>query len=150
MVNETKGLKISLGHFCGGSTLLTQPSFSIMSMAFTNMLAMWLCSDISKNIPPYKMMRAKDVKHVLGGKQKLSNMIFLVNQVIRAAGIANRHDLVVRNWSPRKVMYLYLGVRNFFAFPCLSSDKRRRYETITLKQHFNALSKRKGKLFGEQ
>ena len=52
----------------------------------------------------------------------------LVKQVIRAAGVANRHDLVVRNWSPRKVMDLYLGVRHFFAFPCLSSDKNRRHE----------------------
>ena len=77
-------------------------------------------------------------------------MKYLVKQVIRAAGIANRHDLVVQNWSPRKVMDLYLGVRNFFAFPCLSSDKRRRYETISWKTYFNALSKRKGKLFGEQ
>ena len=25
-------------------------------------------------------------------------------------------------------MYLYLGVRDFFAFPCLSSDKKRHYE----------------------
>ena len=64
------------------------------------------------------MMGGKYVKHAKGGKQKLSNMIFLVNQVIRAAGIANRHDLVVQNWSPRKVMYLYLGVRHFFDFPC--------------------------------
>ena len=76
MVNETKGLKISLGNCRGGSTLLTQPSFSILSMAFTNMLEMWFSGDISKNIPPYKMMRGKDVKHVLGGKQKLSNTIF--------------------------------------------------------------------------
>ena len=95
-------------------------------------------------------MRAKYVMHVKGGKQKLSNMKSLVKQVIRAAGIANRHDLVVQNWSPRKVMDLYMGIRNFFTFPCLSSDKRRRYETISRKTYFNALSKRKGKLFGEQ
>ena len=74
----------------------------------------------------------------------------MVKQVIRAAGIANRHDLVVRNWSPRKVMYLYLVVSNFFAFPYLSSDKRRRYETISWKTYFNVLSKQKGELFGEQ
>ena len=110
MVNDTKGLKTSWGNFCGGSNLLTKPSFSIPSMTFTNMLAMWFCRDISKNIPPYRMLRAKDVKHVKGGKQKLSNMKYLVKHVIRAAGIVNRHDLVVQNWSPRKVVYLYLGV----------------------------------------
>ena len=96
------------------------------------------------------MTRAKDVMHVKGGKQKLSNMKSLVKQVMRAAGISNRHDLVVQNWSPRKVMNLYLGVRHLFAFPCLSSDKMSRLETISWKTYFNALSKRKGKLFGEQ
>ena len=128
MVNDTKGLKSLWGNFCGGSILLTQPYFSFPSMKLPNMLAMWFYGDISKNIPPYRMLRSKDVKHLKGGKQKISNMKSLVKQVIRAAGIVNRHDLVVQNWSPRKVMDLYLGVRHFFAFPCLSSDKTRRYE----------------------
>ena len=96
------------------------------------------------------MMRAKDVKHVMGGKQKLSNMIYLVKKVIRDAWIVNIYDLVVRNWFPRKVMDSYMGVRHLFAFPCLSSDKRRRYETISWKTYFITLSKRKGKLFGGQ
>ena len=82
MVNETKGLNILWGNFRGESILLTQPSFSIPSTTFTNMLAMWFCGDISKNIPPYRMMKAKYVKHVKGGKQKLSNMKSLVKQVI--------------------------------------------------------------------
>ena len=94
------------------------------------------------------MMREKYVKHVKGGNQKLSNMKYLVKQVIRAEEIANRYDLVVQNWSPRKVMDLYLGVRRLFDFPCLSSDTRRSYETISWKTFLNALSKRKGKLFG--
>ena len=77
------------------------------------------------------MLRPKDVKHPNGGKQKLSNMKYFLKRVIRAEGVVNRHNLVVRNWSPRKVMNLYLGVRHFFSFPCLSSDKTRRYETIS-------------------
>ena len=74
------------------------------------------------------MLREKDVMHIKGGNQKLSNKKYLVKQLLRAAGISNRHDLVVRNWSPRKVMDLYLGVRHLFAFPCLSSDKKRNFE----------------------
>ena len=131
MVNETKGLKILWRNCCGGSILLTQTSFSIPSMKFTNILEMWFCGDISKNVPSCRMMREKDVKHVKGGKQKLSNIKSLVKQVIIAAGVANRHDLVVQNWSPRKLMDLYLDVRHFFDFPCLSSDKRRLCETIS-------------------
>ena len=67
MVNYTKGLKISWGNCRGGSILLTQPSFSIPSM---NMLSMWFCGDISKNIPPYRMLRAKYVMYINDGKQK--------------------------------------------------------------------------------
>ena len=77
-------------------------------------------------------------------------MKYLVKQVIRAEGIVNIHDLVVRNWSPRKVVDLYLGVRNLFDFTFLSSDKTRCYEKILWKTYLNALTKRKGKLFGEQ
>ena len=77
-------------------------------------------------------------------------MKYLVKQLISAEGIVNRHDLVVQNWSPRKLIDLYMGVRHFFAFICLSSDKTRCYEKISRKTYFNALTKRKGKLFGEQ
>ena len=94
------------------------------------------------------MMRAKDVMHVKGGKKKLLNMKSLVKQVIRAMMIANRYGLVVQNLSPRKVMDLYLGVRHFFAFLCLSSDKRRRYGIISWKTYFNAFSKQREKYLG--
>ena len=97
MVIDTKELKILCGNCCGGSILLTQPSFSFPSMTFPNMLEMWFCGDISKNSPPYRMLMSKDVKHLKGEKQKISNMKSLVKQVIRAAGIVNRHDLVVQN-----------------------------------------------------
>ena len=93
---------------------------------------------------------SKDVKHLKGGKQKRSNIKYLIKQVIIAAKIVNRHDLVDQKLVPRKVMDLYLGVRHFFAFTFLSSDKMRRYEKISWKTYFNALKKRKGKLFGEK
>ena len=72
-------------------------------------------------------------------------MKYLVKHIIRAAGIVNRHDLVVRNWSPRKVMDLYLGVRHLFSFPCLSSDKKRSYEIISCKIYYNVFVKTEGK-----
>ena len=149
-MKETKGPKISWGNCCGRIILLTQPYFSILSMKFTNMLEIWFYGDISKNVPPYRILRPKDGRPVNCGNQKLTNMKFLVRQVIRAAEISNRHDLVFRNWSSRKLMDLYLVFRNFFGFPFLSSDKRRHNETIPWETYFNALSKRKGKLFGYQ
>ena len=83
-------------------------------------------------------------------EKNLSNMKTLVKHVMRAAVIANQNGLVVACWSPRKVIDLYVGVRHFFAFPCLAYEKRRRYETMSWNTYFNALMKRKGKLFGEQ
>ena len=95
MVNDKKGLNILWVNCRGGSILLNQPSFSIPSMAFTNMLAMWFCGDISKKFPPCKILRSKYVEGVKCGEQKLSNMKYLVKQVIRSVGVVNRHDLVV-------------------------------------------------------
>ena len=91
------------------------------------MLAMWFYGYVSKTIPTYRMLRSKYVKHLRVGKKKISNMKYLVKQVIRATGNVVRHDLVFRNWLPMKVMDLYLGVRHFFAFTFLSSDNTRRY-----------------------
>ena len=84
------------------------------------------------------------------GEKNLSNMKTLVKHVTRATVIANQIDLVVNCWSPRKVMDLYGGVRHLFAFPCLTYDKRRRYETMSRNTYFNVLMKRKIKLFRYQ
>ena len=81
------------------------------------MLEMWFCRDISENISPYRMLRSKYVKHINNGKQRLSNMKYLVKQAIRAAGIVNRYYLVVQNCSLMTAMDLYLGVMHFFVFP---------------------------------
>ena len=69
------------------------------------------------------MLWCKDVKQEKGEKQKLSNIKTLVKHVMRAAVIENQNYLVVDLWSPRKAMELYRGVRNLFAFPCLTYDK---------------------------
>ena len=149
-VNDTKGIMIAWDNCRGGKILLTRPCFTFPSMTFPNMLTMCFCGDISKNIPPYRILRAKDVEHIKGGKQKLSNMKALVKQVIRAARMGNRLELIVKDWSPRKVLDLYTGVRHFFAFPCISNRKKRRDETISWKTYLNCLMKRKGKFIGEQ
>ena len=61
----------------------------------------------------------------------------LVKHVTRAAIIANRNDLVVTSWSPRKAMDLYVGVIHFFDFPCLTYEKIRRCEKMSWKTYFN-------------
>ena len=115
------------------------------------MLSMWYCGDISKNIPPYRLLKGADVKHLKGGKQKLSNMKSLVKHVERAAvEIANLPDLVKQQWSPRDVLDLYYAVKHLFEFPSLIDKRTQRFEQLNWKTFYNILSKRKGRLYGEQ
>ena len=94
------------GNCRGASILLTQPSVSFPSMTLPNMLEMWFFRDIYKKHHPCRILRAKYNKQLKGGNHKLSNMKYLVKQVIRAARIVDRNDLVVQNWYPRNIMDL--------------------------------------------
>ena len=141
---------ISWTNIRDGSILLTPRRFSFPSMTFRTMLTMWFCGDISNNIPPYRVLRAKDVKEVKGGKQALSNMRYLVKHVIRATVMGNRPELNRRgNWTVQNVNDLYMGVKHFFAFPSNKGAGSRRFETLSWKTYYTLLSKRKGKLLGE-
>ena len=138
---------ISWTNIRDGSILLTPRRFSFLSMTFRIMLTMWFCGDISNNMPPYRVLRAKDVKDVKGGKQALSNMKYLVKYVIRDTVIGNCLELHRRgNWTVQNVNDLYMGVKHFFAFQGAGS---RRFETLSWKTYYTLLSKRKGKLLGE-
>ena len=92
-------------------------------MSFANMLGMWYCGDISKNVPPYRLLKACDVKGVKGGKQKLSNMRGLVRHVERAARLANVEHLIMKKWNQRRVLDLYAAVKHFFVFSSLVAGK---------------------------
>ena len=114
------------------------------------MLCMWYCGDISKNIPPYRLLKAVDVKELKGGKQKLSNMRCLVRHVERGAAIVNLRHLVKKKWETRDVLDLYHAVKHLFEFPSLVNGKQRRFEQLGWKTFYNILAKRKGRLYGEQ
>ena len=101
-------------------------------------------------MPPYRILLCKDAKQIKGEKKKLSNMKTLVKHVTRAALIANRNDLVVNCWYPRNVMDLYRGISHFFAFSCLTYDKKICYETMSWNTYFNVLMKMREKLCGEK
>ena len=48
---------------------------------------MWYCGDVSTNIPPYKFLGSKDVKHIRGCHQKLSMMRYVMKCMER--GVRN-------------------------------------------------------------
>ena len=146
-VNHIKGMNISWGNYRIGKIILTEFNFSFPSMTFPNMLPMWFCGDIKKNILPFRMLWCKYVEQVKDEKKRMSNIKALVKHVTKAAVIDNRNDLVVDFWYPRKVMDLYRSVRKFFAFPYPTNNKRRRFETMSWRNYFNILTKMKGKIF---
>ena len=121
--------------------MLLSQLFHYPSLTFPNMLTMMFCGDVSKNIPPYRMQRQSDVRHLKGGKQKVSNMKYLVKHVLRAAIFVNRPELEVMVWTSRRVIDLYDGVNYMFAFPCLTANRKRRHETIAWKTYCNILPK---------
>ena len=143
------GIVISWQNVSNGNLCLLPKDYTIPKMSFPNMLTMWYCGDISKNVPPYRLLKAVDVKEVKFGKQKLSNMRCLVRHVERGARIVNLAHLIVKKWEVRDVLDLYHAVRHLFEFPSLIVGKRRQFEQLNWKTFYNILSKRKGRLYGE-
>ena len=145
-----RGVIVSWRNCEGGRIRLLSKQFQFPSMALPNLIRMWYCGDKSNNIPPYRMLRPCDVDHLKFGKQKLSNMKTLMNHVERAAHLSNQTHLLKKTWYAGDTLILYNGVSHFFKFDSLRTGKRRRFETISWKTYYNILSKRKGKLHGEQ
>ena len=144
-----RGIVISWQNVSNGNLRLVPKNFSIPKMSFPNMLTMWYCGDISKNVPPYRLLKACDVRDVKGGKQKISNMRCLVRHVERGARLAGMGHLILKKWDTRGVLDLYHATRHFFAFPTLVNGKQWRYEQLGWKTFYNILVKRKGRLYGK-
>ena len=124
-------------------------SFKFPKMSFPNFLTMWFCGDRSKNIPPLRILRAADVKHLKSGRQQLAMMKKLVSHVLRACEICNCEGLIVPHWTPRNVLDLHTAIKHMFEFPNIGSRTKRRHGTINWKTYYNLIVKRKGKLYGE-
>ena len=148
-IEKGRGIVISWQNVSNGNLRLVSKTFTIPKMSFPNMLIMWYCGDISKNIPPYRLLKACDVKDVKGGKQKLSNMRCLIRHVERGARMVGMGHLIMKKWDTRGVIDLYRATKHLFAFPSLMDGKKRRYEQLGWKTFYNILAKRKGRLYGE-
>ena len=74
----------------------------------------------------------------------------LATHVERGANMVGLPRLIVKKWEPRNVLDLYDAVKHLFAFYTLMHRKKRRFEQLNWKTFFNILSKRKGRLLGEQ
>ena len=145
------GIMISWGNMRHGKISLLPSDYKFPCLTFSNFLTMWYCGDCSKNIAPYRILRAADVRHLKSGKCKLSMMKKLVFHVEREAAIVNLSHLIKRNgkWTTREVIDLYNAVKHLFQFPTLITTKRR-YECVSWKCYYNLLCKRKWVLYGEQ
>ena len=62
------GVILSWKNISSGKLRLLPKNYVIPSLSLSNMLTMWFCGDTTKNIPPYKMLKACDVEHIKGEK----------------------------------------------------------------------------------
>ena len=152
-IQETLGgnrrVVLSWNNCSNGQMKLLPTSFKFPSMPLPNLVRMWYCGDMTKNIPPYQALRSFDVKHLKIGKTYLSMMKYIMKHVERAALIVNQPHLVKNRMSVQDSFGLYHAIKHMFKFDCLRVGKKRRYETISWKTYYNILVKRKGKLMGE-
>ena len=81
-------------------------------------------------IPPYKMLKAWDVREIKNGKAKLSMMRKVTLSIHKEARIVNRADLIKPKMSEREAMDLYHAVKHLFHFPVFET-KVWRYQTLS-------------------
>lgn len=105
-------------------------SFKIFFLKFTNMLTMCFCGYVSNNTPMYQIMRQSDARHLKLGKQKWSNIKYLVKHVLRAAVFVNCYELEVMDWTQRSVIDIYVGVKHMLMFTRLMTSRKRRHKKI--------------------
>jgi hypothetical protein len=63
-VNQPRGVVLSWNNCVNGNLRLVPNTFVLPSMPFPNLIRMWYCGDLPKNIPPYRMLHPGDVKHL--------------------------------------------------------------------------------------
>ena len=128
---------------------LLPENYNFPQLTLCSLVTGWYCGNQPKGIPPYKILKACDVQHLKGGKQKLSHFKKLMQAVEKAARIVNQPQLVKRVMSERDAITLYNNVKHLFHIPA-EHKKARRYETLSWKSYYNLLVQRKWRLYSEK
>ena len=132
-----------------GRFQLLPNEFIIPFLTLASLVTAWYCGNISKGIPPYKVLRSWDVRHIKYGKAQLSQMKKLMGYVEKGTRIVNLPGLLKSKMDERDAINLYNSVKHLFHFPTREKTMRR-YATISWKSYYNLLAKRKFRLYGEQ
>ena len=131
-----------------GKLNLLPDNYVFPSMTLQSLIFMWFCGDWPNSIPPYKLLRYWDKSSIKNGRQKLSMMKKVIEQVVRGATIVNMQALVNPNMREENCLELYTRIKHLFWFPS-TEKKARRYQSMSWKSFYNILAKRKWRLYGE-
>ena len=130
--------------------VLPPPDYKFPSLTLSTLISSWYCGDLPRNVPPYRMLRGKDLPAIKRATQQLCMMKKLMFHVERAANIANRPALVIRRraWTAQDCKALYDAVAHFFHIP--DDKQNRRFAQLSWKSYYNLFNKRKWQLIGEK
>lgn len=110
-------------HFYGGRFNLLPESFvKFPSMTLGNLITRWLIPDVEHSIPPFRILRAEDVRGVIRGKKSLHEMKRVMKFVREYGEEAN---VWLEPWDTHRVTALISSVHSRFHV------ERRRNQQIT-------------------
>ena len=141
--------KICLYGSNNGKLQLLPDGFIIPFLTLSSLVTAWYCGNVSKGIPPYRLLRAWDLRHIKSGKSMLSQMRKVMKCMEKGVEIVNLPGLIKGKMEERDAITLYNSVKHLFFSPS-KDKKKRRYESMSWKTFYNILSQRKFRLFGEQ
>ena len=95
------------------------------SSTIPNLLTMWYCGDISKNIPSYWILRCSDMRETKGGIQKLSMMKKLAENVEKGVRIVNLPYLLVKNRDMSLIFIILVNICLHFIILTKGSASRK-------------------------
>ena len=133
-----------------GVIKLLPKDYKFPVLPLNNFIIMWYCGQKADRIPPYRMLSYRDVKGMVGGKQKLCNMKKMAKYVEEAANRIGRSELASGpQYTVPKAVALYNAIEFKFRFNNIKLSKKRRFETIGWKTFYNIMAKN-GSLYADE
>ena len=98
-----------------GKLQLLPDGFVIPFLTLSSLVTAWYCGNVSKGIPPYRLLRSWDLRHMKSAKAMLSQMRRVMKCVEKAVAIVNLPGLIKGKMEERDAITLYNSVKHFFS-----------------------------------
>ena len=78
---KPKGIILSWTNIQGGKISFLKSDFVFPKLCFPNIVVNCHCGDISKNVPPYRLLVPYDAINIKHGRQTLSMVLYFIKHV---------------------------------------------------------------------